>query len=247
MGWHKNGDEWHPIIASHGEQKCIKCRCKVSYTWFFFCCRYVTCQTLFVANQIYPLNWGGKATCSKLIKINMLFATTTDYLLTTRNENPAKHKTTIASADYLHFIIQGKRDFFHSLRYVTKLVWHTRERHFIVNKALRIRSRNIFNEWTLWCHRHLYAIINDKIKYNFCETKKRDLNTHIWWYFKNFFHITWLFMLFFSKELWLHKLNAFNNDEKYIKKKKLYENVIKITSFAQSRLHKKKKKKKKNL
>lgn len=42
----------------------------------------------------------------------MLFATTTDYLLTTRNENPAKHKTTIASADYLHFIIQGKQDFF---------------------------------------------------------------------------------------------------------------------------------------
>lgn len=28
MGYHKNGQEWHPIIASHGEQKCIKCRCK---------------------------------------------------------------------------------------------------------------------------------------------------------------------------------------------------------------------------
>lgn len=26
---HANGDEWHPVIASHGEQKCIKCRCKV--------------------------------------------------------------------------------------------------------------------------------------------------------------------------------------------------------------------------
>lgn len=35
MGWHKNGDEWHPIIASHGEQKCIKCRCKVSYMLYF--------------------------------------------------------------------------------------------------------------------------------------------------------------------------------------------------------------------
>ena len=30
MGYHKNGQEWHPIIASHGEQKCIKCKCKVS-------------------------------------------------------------------------------------------------------------------------------------------------------------------------------------------------------------------------
>lgn len=28
MGYHKNGQEWHPIIASHGEQKCIKCKCK---------------------------------------------------------------------------------------------------------------------------------------------------------------------------------------------------------------------------
>lgn len=27
---HENGDEWHPILASHGEQKCITCRCKVS-------------------------------------------------------------------------------------------------------------------------------------------------------------------------------------------------------------------------
>jgi von Willebrand factor type C domain len=32
MGLHENGMEWHPIIASHGEQKCIRCRCKVSYT-----------------------------------------------------------------------------------------------------------------------------------------------------------------------------------------------------------------------
>jgi chordin len=30
MGYHPNGQEWHPIIASHGEQKCIKCKCKVS-------------------------------------------------------------------------------------------------------------------------------------------------------------------------------------------------------------------------
>lgn len=27
---HENGHEWHPILPSHGEQKCIKCRCKVS-------------------------------------------------------------------------------------------------------------------------------------------------------------------------------------------------------------------------
>lgn len=27
---YENGQEWHPIVASHGEQKCVKCRCKVS-------------------------------------------------------------------------------------------------------------------------------------------------------------------------------------------------------------------------
>lgn len=27
---HENGAEWHPILTSHGEQKCITCRCKVS-------------------------------------------------------------------------------------------------------------------------------------------------------------------------------------------------------------------------
>ncbi|XP_014102362.2 dorsal-ventral patterning protein Sog [Bactrocera oleae] len=27
---YENGQEWHPILASHGEQKCIKCRCKDS-------------------------------------------------------------------------------------------------------------------------------------------------------------------------------------------------------------------------
>lgn len=26
---HKNGHEWHPVLPSHGEQKCITCRCKV--------------------------------------------------------------------------------------------------------------------------------------------------------------------------------------------------------------------------
>lgn len=30
MGIHANGDEWHPIITSVGEQKCVKCKCKVS-------------------------------------------------------------------------------------------------------------------------------------------------------------------------------------------------------------------------
>lgn len=27
---HENGHEWHPILPSHGEQKCITCQCKVS-------------------------------------------------------------------------------------------------------------------------------------------------------------------------------------------------------------------------
>lgn len=31
---HENGHEWHPILPSHGEQKCIKCRCKVSVNDF---------------------------------------------------------------------------------------------------------------------------------------------------------------------------------------------------------------------
>lgn len=26
---YENGQEWHPILPSHGEQKCIMCRCKV--------------------------------------------------------------------------------------------------------------------------------------------------------------------------------------------------------------------------
>lgn len=26
---YENGQEWHPVLASHGEQKCITCRCKV--------------------------------------------------------------------------------------------------------------------------------------------------------------------------------------------------------------------------
>lgn len=51
MGWHKNGDEWHPIIASHGEQKCIKCRCKVSHSYLIYLLYCVMCQTLLVANQ----------------------------------------------------------------------------------------------------------------------------------------------------------------------------------------------------
>jgi hypothetical protein len=32
MGYHPNGNEWHPILTSHGEQKCIKCKCKVRKT-----------------------------------------------------------------------------------------------------------------------------------------------------------------------------------------------------------------------
>lgn len=29
---YENGYEWHPNIVSHGEQKCVKCRCKVSFS-----------------------------------------------------------------------------------------------------------------------------------------------------------------------------------------------------------------------
>jgi chordin len=40
MGYHPNGQEWHPIIASHGEQKCIKCKCKVRIVFYKICyCR----------------------------------------------------------------------------------------------------------------------------------------------------------------------------------------------------------------
>lgn len=28
MGFHSNGQEWHPVVALHGEQKCVTCRCK---------------------------------------------------------------------------------------------------------------------------------------------------------------------------------------------------------------------------
>ena len=28
-GPYENGKEWHPRIHSHGEMKCVKCRCKV--------------------------------------------------------------------------------------------------------------------------------------------------------------------------------------------------------------------------
>lgn len=28
---YENGQEWHPVLPSHGEQKCITCHCKVSY------------------------------------------------------------------------------------------------------------------------------------------------------------------------------------------------------------------------
>lgn len=31
---HENGHEWHPILPSLGEQKCIKCQCKVIYQKF---------------------------------------------------------------------------------------------------------------------------------------------------------------------------------------------------------------------
>lgn len=27
---YENGQDFHPILASHGEQKCVKCACKVS-------------------------------------------------------------------------------------------------------------------------------------------------------------------------------------------------------------------------
>lgn len=33
---HENGHEWHPILPSHGEQKCVKCRCKVCILQLLF-------------------------------------------------------------------------------------------------------------------------------------------------------------------------------------------------------------------
>lgn len=36
MGYHPNGQDWHPVIASHGEQKCIKCKCKVNKRSFTY-------------------------------------------------------------------------------------------------------------------------------------------------------------------------------------------------------------------
>lgn len=27
---YENGKEWHPWLSSHGEQKCVTCRCKVN-------------------------------------------------------------------------------------------------------------------------------------------------------------------------------------------------------------------------
>jgi chordin len=35
MRVHQNGEEWHPIVASIGEQKCINCKCKVSCLFQF--------------------------------------------------------------------------------------------------------------------------------------------------------------------------------------------------------------------
>lgn len=34
MRHHSNGEEWHPVVASAGEQKCINCKCKVSRMTF---------------------------------------------------------------------------------------------------------------------------------------------------------------------------------------------------------------------
>lgn len=35
-GPYENGKEWHPRIHSHGEIKCVKCRCKVIIKLFNF-------------------------------------------------------------------------------------------------------------------------------------------------------------------------------------------------------------------
>ncbi|XP_062138773.1 dorsal-ventral patterning protein Sog [Drosophila sulfurigaster albostrigata] len=49
---YENGQEWHPILLSHGEQKCIKCRCKDSKV---NCdrkrCSRSTCQQTRVSNK----------------------------------------------------------------------------------------------------------------------------------------------------------------------------------------------------
>lgn len=35
-GLYENGKEWHPRVHSHGEMKCVKCRCKVKPQLFSF-------------------------------------------------------------------------------------------------------------------------------------------------------------------------------------------------------------------
>lgn len=39
---YENGAEYHPVIASHGEQKCVLCRCKVRICAFIFENKYKT-------------------------------------------------------------------------------------------------------------------------------------------------------------------------------------------------------------
>lgn len=79
MGWHKNGDEWHPIIASMGEQKCIKCRCKVSkkltayLIYLLLLCNVsdlVSCQSN--SKKIHSIEEEKATYSNELIKINML-------------------------------------------------------------------------------------------------------------------------------------------------------------------------------
>ncbi|XP_055909088.1 dorsal-ventral patterning protein Sog [Eupeodes corollae] len=41
---HENGQEWHPVVVSYGEQKCIKCRCKDSYVSCQRRCTRATCN-----------------------------------------------------------------------------------------------------------------------------------------------------------------------------------------------------------
>lgn len=33
---YENGQEFHPVLATHGEQKCVKCSCKVRIFACFF-------------------------------------------------------------------------------------------------------------------------------------------------------------------------------------------------------------------
>lgn len=46
---YENGQEFHPVLATHGEQKCVKCSCKVRiFVFFLGFCSKIDRKTAFV-------------------------------------------------------------------------------------------------------------------------------------------------------------------------------------------------------